>query len=251
MRTVIAVALMILAGACGARAQHADTCSVPGYLLLGDNLLQRVWASVGKKNALKVVVFGTGSSTLPGSEASPDAYPARLEASLRKLLPGVTVEVSSHARSRQSAEKMVKTFEKIVADEKPDLAIWQTGTFDAMQGVDPREFLSSLTDGVEKLAAAGVDVILVNMQYNPRTENILPIETYAEKLRWVARERQVPLFDRFAIMRNWNDTGVIDLYAATKDITFAKRLHDCIGRALATLIIDAGRLKTIENKPQR
>jgi len=91
----------------------------------------------------------------------------------------------------------------------------------------------------------------VNMQYNPRTENILPIETYAEKLRWVARERQVPLFDRFAIMRNWNDTGVIDLYAATKDITFAKRLHDCIGRALATLIIDAGRLKTIENKPQR
>ena len=60
-------------------------------------------------------------------------------------------------------------------------------------------------------------------------------------MRWVARERQVPLFDRLSLMRNWNDTGVIDLYAATKDVAIAKRLHDCIGRALASLIIDAGR----------
>ena len=220
-------------------------------MLTGDNLLQRVWASVAKKNALKIVVFGTTSSTLSGAENNPDAYPARLQDALRLRLPKVTVDVVSYAKPRQTAGKMVKVFEDIVQSEKPALAIWQTGTFDAMQGVDPREFLASLTDGVEKLAAAGVDVILVNMQYNPRTDNILAIEAYAENLRWVARERQVPLFDRFAIMRYWNDTGAIDLYAVTKDVTLAKRLHDCIGRALATLIIDAGRLKAIENKPPR
>jgi hypothetical protein len=146
---------------------------------------------------------------------------------------------------------MVKTFDKVLLEEKPTLAIWQTGTFDAIQGVDPREFLTSLTEGVEKLRTAGVDAVLMNMQYNPRTENIIAIEAYLENMRWVARERHVPLFDRLAIMRYWNDTGIVDLYAATKDISVAKRVHDCIGRALASLIIDAGRLSATEGKPTR
>jgi len=249
MRTVVAAILMVIAGVCGAEAQQidADTCAVPGYMLFGDNLLQRVWAAA-KANHLKIVVFGTTSSTLAGSETSPDAYPARLEATLRRLLPGLTIDVVSYAKPRQTAERMVKGFDKVLKEEKPILAIWQTGTYDAMQGVDPKEFLLSVTAGVEKLRAAGVDVILVNMQYNPRTENILAIEAYSENLRWVARERQVPLFDRFAIMRNWNDSGAIDLFAATKDIAIAKRVHECIGRALASLIIDAGRLGAVEGK---
>lgn len=251
MRTVIATALMILAAAHAVHAEQAETCGAPSYLVLGDNLLQRVWAAVGKRNALKIVVFGTTSSTLPGSDGAADAYPAKLEAALRRHLPGVTVDVVTQARPRQTAEKMVKSFDKVLSEQKPDLAIWQTGTFDAMQGVDQREFLTSLTEGVERLTSAGVDVILMNMQYNPRTEHIIGTEPYAENMRWVARERQVPLFDRFAIMRAWNEAGVVDLYAVTKDITIAKRLHDCIGQALASLIIDAGRLKLIENKPQR
>ncbi len=251
MRTVIATALMILAAAGAVRAEQSETCGAPSYLVLGDNLLQRVWAAVGKRNSLKIIVFGTTSSTLPGPDGAAEAYPAKLEAALRRSLPGVSVSVVSEAHPRQTAEKMVKSFEKYLSGEKPDLAIWQTGTFDAMQGVDQREFLASLTDGVEKLTSAGVDVILMNMQYNPRTEHIIGTEPYAENMRWVARERQVPLFDRFAIMRSWNEAGVIDLYAVTKDIKIAKRLHDCIGRALSSLIIDAGRLKMIENKPQR
>jgi hypothetical protein len=89
------------------------------------------------------------------------------------------------------------------------------------------------------------------MQYNPRTENVLPIQSYYDDLMWAARERQVPLFDRYAIMRNWNDAGTIDLRAEPKDTATAKRLHDCIGQALASLIIDAGRLKVIETRPQR
>ena len=67
-------------------------------------------------------------------------------------------------------------------------------------------------------------------------------------MRWVAREREVPLFDRLAIMRHWYDTGAIDLYAATKDVSVAKRVHDCIGRALASMIVEAARLEAFEGK---
>ena len=248
MRTIVAAFLVILAGVCGGRAQPSDACAVPGYLLFGDSLLERVTAAVAKGRALKIVVFGTTSSTLPGPDGTRDAYPAQLEVALRHLLPSVSVEVVSRAKPRQLAEKMAKTFDKLLLDEKPILVIWQTGTFDAMQGVDPKEFLVSISDGVEKLQAAGADVILLNMQYSPRTELMLAIGAYADNMRWVARERQVPLFDRLVIMRHWNDTGAIDLYAATKDIAIAKRLHDCIGRALASLIIDAARLKAMDNK---
>ena len=251
MRTIIAALLVVLVGVSGARTQQAGNCVAPGYLIYGDNLLERVTAAATKTSKLKIVVFGTTSSTLTGAEGARDAYPARLEAALRQLLPSIMIEVITYARPRQLAEKMVKSFEKVLQEENPNLVIWQTGTFDAMQGVDPKEFLAGLTDGVGKLKSAGVDVILVNMQYNPRTELMIALDVYAENMRWVAREQQVPLFDRLAIMRNWNDTGAIDLYAAPKDVTIAKRLHDCIGRALASLIIDAGRLNAIESKTPR
>ncbi len=248
MRTAIAAFLLILASLCGARASAINACPVPGHLLFGDSLLERVIAAANQRRTLKIVVLGTTSSTLPGPDGGRDAYPARLEESLKRMVPNLKVEVVSHAKPRQSAEKMGKTIDKMLLDEKPILVIWQTGTFDANQGVNPKEFLTSITEGVEKLQSRGVDIILVNMQYSPRLELMLAIEAYAENMRWVARERQVPLFDRLAIMRNWNDSGAIDLYAATKDTAIAKRLHDCIGRALASLIIDAGHLGAIESK---
>jgi hypothetical protein len=248
MRALITAILLVLAAFGAARANPNNNCPVPGYLLFGDSLLERVIAAANQQRVLKIVVMGTGSSMLSGPLTGGDAYPARLEQSLKQLVPKLNIEVVSQAKPRQTAEKMVKTIDKMLLDEKPILVIWQTGTFDAMQGVDPREFLNSVTEGVEKFQSRGVDIILVNMQYSPRTELVLATETYAEKLRWIARERQVPLFDRLAIMRNWNDTNAIDLYAASKDGSIAKRLHDCIGRALAALIVDAGHLGTIDRK---
>lgn len=81
------------------------------------------------------------------------------------------------------------------------------------------------------------------MQYSPRTELIVAVGAYADSMRWVAREREVPVFDRLAIMRHWYDAGQFDLYAATKDMAMAKSVHDCLGGALASLIIDAARLE--------
>lgn len=249
MRAALAVLTAIFIGAGSTHLAAGEGCGTPGYFMHGDSLLDQVRDVVAKTNTLKIVVFGTASSTLGSPGGAADAYPARLEAAMRESLPGITVNVSAIARPRQPAEKMVKALDKVIEEEKPNLVIWQTGTFDAIQGVNPREFLASLTEGVEKLKAAGIDVVLVNMQYNPRTEGVVAIEAYSENMRWVARERQVPLFDRLAIMRYWNEAGIINLHTPTRDFTVAKRVHDCIGRALAALIIDAARLSGIGKKP--
>jgi hypothetical protein len=65
-------------------------------------------------------------------------------------------------------------------------------------------------------------------------------------MRWVSREREVPVFDRLAIMRHWYDAGQFDLYKPTKDMKTAKNVHDCLGRALGSTIIDAAHLEALQ-----
>ena len=151
-------------------------------------------------------------------------------------------------RSRMTAEDMARDMGKLLIDEKPDLVIWQTGTFDAIRRVDPDDFRVALDEGVETLQKGGVDVILMNMQYSPRTDIMVALGPYADSMRVVAQQHEVPLFDRLAIMRHWSDTGAFDLYAAGKDNVLAQRVHDCIGRGIAAMIIDAAHLKAVELK---
>ncbi len=82
---------------------------------------------------------------------------------------------------------MVDGVNKLVVDDKPNLMIWQTGTYDAVRGTDPEDFRATVFEGVENLHAGGADVVLVNMQYSPRTESIMALGAYADGLCWVGR----------------------------------------------------------------
>ena len=234
----VAVGAIVLCSA-AARGEPADICAVPSYLLFGDSLLNRVNAAVKKDGTLRIVALGGVSSTLPGPEAA-----------LSRRLPGVKVIVTTLTKPRQTAAEMAESIDKLLLDHKPSLVVWQTGTYDAVRGTDPEEFRASVSDGVEKLHEGGADVVLVNMQYSPRTESIVAISAYADGLRWVSREREVPVFDRLAIMRHWYDAGQFDLYKATKDLKMAKSVHDCLGKALGATIIDAAHLEARQEAPQ-
>jgi hypothetical protein len=157
-------------------------------------------------------------------------------------MPGVDIKVTAHVQSRETTAAMVAGLDKILADDKPTLVIWQAGTVDALDGVEPEDFRSTLSDGVAKIQAAGADVILMNMQYSPRTESMLDVSVYADVMRAIAEQHGALLFDRLAIMHYWNDAGAFDLYTATKKYDIARRVHDCIGWALASQIVAAAHL---------
>ncbi len=248
MRTPIAAlaAVLYLAGA--ASAGEPQPCSIPGYLLFGSNELKRVATAVTKDRRLTIAVVGTGSSALAGPDGRNSAYPARLEAALSKRLPAVAVNVVTLVRSRQTAEDLAKGMDKLLVDEKPDLVIWQTGTIDAIRRIDVDRFRAALEEGLEALHKGGADVILMNMQYSPRTEIMVALGSYADNMRVVAQQHEIPLFDRLGIMRHWSDVGAFDLYATGKDNMLAQRVHDCIGRGIASLIIEAAHLQSVELK---
>jgi len=84
--------------------------------------------------------------------------------------------------------------------------------------------------------------------YTDVNGRILYADTITDSMRVVAQQHEVPLFDRLGIMRHWSETGAFDLYAAGKDNVLAQRVHDCIGRGIAALIVDAAHLKSAEPK---
>jgi lysophospholipase L1-like esterase len=190
---------------------------------------------------LDVLIVGAGSSSLPGPNGVKNAYPARLRSALQDKLPGVAVRVLTDVKSRRTAADMVNTLDSALAATKPALVIWQTGTVDAMLGIDPDHFSSALDKGINQAKSAGADVVFVNSQYSPRTESIIALAVYNENIRWVAVQQEIPIFDRFNLMKSWADLGVFDLQAATNKLDIAERVHDCIGRLLADLVVEAAK----------
>ena len=83
----------------------------------------------------------------------------------------------------------------------------------------------------------------MNLQYSPRIESMLSVAPYLDTMRVVSQQHEIPLFDRFAIMRQWSDAGDFDLLGAVHGYAMAKRVHDCVGRALSTFVVDASRIK--------
>jgi hypothetical protein len=249
MRRVIAT--LVAAWACalaGAAFAEDGACAVAANLVASDVALYHVSDAIQKAHHLDIAVMGTGSSILPGSNGADVAYPARLQATLTTRLPGVEIKVSSFARMRQTTAEMAGSFGKILTGTPPALVIWQTGTVDAMRSIDPDDFRAALEDGVAALQSKGSDVVLMNMQYSPRTETTIAINTYADNMRWVAQNREVPLFDRFAIMKQWSELGTFDLYGATHNVETAAHVHDCIGQLLGDLILEGAKLAHAQPK---
>jgi hypothetical protein len=230
--------LAVVSAAAVARADDVPaSCEVPDSLLVTESVLNKVADAVKGGHSLDILVVGSRSSTIPASEAS--AYPARLQLAMKEKLPAVPVNLSVELQPRKSAEEVASSLAKLVADKKPTLVIWQTGTVDAMRSTDPDDFRGSVDEGVTALQTAGVDVVLMNLQYSPRTETMISAPPYLDNMRAVAQQHEVPLFDRFAMMQHWNEQGDFDLFSSSHGIDMAKRVHDCIGRALAKFIIDA------------
>ncbi len=246
----LAVALLCALLGGGAYAKEAEECIAAAGVAAPDFAMPGVAAAIAKKH-LDIAVIGSASSDLAGPSGANIAYPTRLQVALSKLLPDVTVKVTTYARPRETAEEMEKKLSRIVAEAKPALVVWQTGTADAIRGVDAEDFRVALDDGIATLQQAGVDIVLMNMQYSPRTDAMLAMGAYADAMHMIAVQREIDLLDRFSIMRKWNEAGTFDLYAATRKTDVAEQVHDCLGRLLANVVLEAAKLTNVDKKETR
>jgi len=116
---------------------------------------------------LTIVAFGSSSTEGAGASSPEHSYPARLEALLRAALPGRSIRVVNAGRSGQTSTEMLARLDQDVLARHPALVIWQAGGNEALKGGDPTVFEQAMRDGLAKLKAAGIPVVLLDNQRSP------------------------------------------------------------------------------------
>ncbi len=186
-----------------------------------------------------VIAAVGGASTLGLAAGGADfAWPARLAAALTEKFPSARTKVINFAVARQTAKQMVDRLDRDILPLKPTLVIWETGTMEAVRGIDVDQFRETLQTGTDQLRAARVEVVLMNMQFSRATDTMIHFEPYLTAMREVADANDVPLFRRHEIMRYWAESGLLDLRASDgeKRGRVAAKLYDCIGRTMAQFL---------------
>jgi acyl-CoA thioesterase I len=229
------IGLLSLLGS--ALAQGQD-CVVPASFYDTEPTLPKIAAAIASRQPVSIVAIG-GASTLGRAAGSSDlAWPARLAVALTNRFPAARVTVDNRAMASQTAQEMAARLDREVIALKPTLVIWETGTTDAVRGTELDEFRQTIQAGIDRLRAAGAEVVLMDAQFSRRTHAVINFDRYESVLREVTDANEVPLFRRHDMMRHWAESGLFDLMTGDHDKLqlIASHLYDCIGRAVAEFI---------------
>jgi acyl-CoA thioesterase-1 len=243
MRRILAsLALLLLAVLLApfpARAQEQEKdCTAPAELIQDDPKLPLLGARIQQHKPVKIVAIG-GSSTAGAAAQSPlQSYPERLEEVLAARYPEIEITVVNKGVPRQTAQEMVDRFAKDVIAEDPVLVIWETGTTDAVRGIDIEAFTATLEAGIAALRQHDIEVMLVDMQYSRRTASIIGFERYLATMHRIADVEEVYLFKRFDIMKFWSDNGIFNFEDVQKGdrARLAAEVYDCLAHRIADAI---------------
>jgi hypothetical protein len=242
----LAAVVALLAFVSAALAAADERCSVPEWLMEPQASLPNTTLEVKRRQRLDVVVL-SGSPSQTGAPKGLRAYPSFFEAALRERLPGVEIRVNVRAAPRRSVIEMRPDLLTLLTDLRPALVVWQAGTVEAYRGIDADGFGRALEAGVSEAMTAGADVVLVDMQYSPRTSVLVDVAPYLENMRRVAETMDIPLFNRYEIMRHWSETGVFDLSSLKNNGLFEK-IHLCVGRLLADFVLRGASLTNFKGQ---
>ncbi len=259
----LALALgILLAGTGVAKAEEPaaaepPSCTVPDDAFEFEPLVNATRSALVAGKEITIVAIG-GASTLGLAAGGPDhAWPARMGEALQQRYPAAKINVVNKSVARQRAAVTVERFQRDVAPANATLVIWETGTVEAVEGVDLHEFRNALKDGIAKLRAIAPDVVLMDMQYSRLTDAVIYFNRYLVSMRSVADVNDVPLFSRHALMRDWAESGAIEASEPKPENrrAVADKLYGCLGEAMAEFIArpieDKGAEKTTQKGAQK
>jgi GDSL-like Lipase/Acylhydrolase family len=223
--------------AIGAFAEERE-CSVPERFYAFEPTLTKTTKALSGRREVVIATLGGASTMGVAAGGLEFAWPARLASVLAERLPSARTKVINLAVARQTAKRAVERLDRDVLPLKPTLVIWETGTMEAVRGTDVDEFRQTLQAGIDKLRAAGAEVVLMNMQFSRATDAVIHFEPYLAAMHELADVNDVPLFRRHGLMRHWAESGALDLRAGDgeKGRELAAKLYGCIGQAMAELV---------------
>jgi acyl-CoA thioesterase-1 len=214
-------------------------CTAPSKLTKLDDSITNTAARLSERRALRIVALGSSSTAGMGASSPANFYPARLEAELHELFPEMDISVVNRGVSGEEAPQMVARLEKSVVAERPDLVLWQVGTNAILDREKLGNEASWVRLGIDRLKAAGIDVVLLDPQYVPRVIGKRHAVTMVRMLEIVARQAHVPVFHRFAIMGHWRRMQGLPFqkFTSRDGLHMNDWSYGCISKLLAGAIV--------------
>jgi acyl-CoA thioesterase I len=224
-----------------AQPAASPQCSAPKELTRLDRPLTRTARLLAARLPIRIVAIGS-SSTAGAGASSPDAsYPSRLAAELRERFPDHEITVLNRGVNGEEAVDMLARFERTVIAEQPDLVLWQVGTNAVLRDnpIEPNSLL--IEKGLARLNAVGADVVLIDPQFAPKVIGKSKLSRMLDLLAFKAKQFNVNLFQRFALMRDWRERQGIafETFVSPDHLHMNDWSYACVARVLSAAIAEA------------
>jgi acyl-CoA thioesterase I len=206
------------------------------------------WATTdlgGRSGDMRILAIGSSSTQGIGASQPGHSYPAALEALLGARFPTRSIQVVNAGIGGETAPQTVVRLDAALAKDDYDLVIWQVGTNDAVDDVDPANFRAILKEGISATRQAAIPLILVDPQFYPGALHPNVYASFVAIIDEVGKERGVPVFSRYALMKAWaaEPDGLLATMLAQDSFHMSDRGYACWASLLADEI--ASRVPTI------
>jgi len=222
-------------------ANPAPSCSAPPELARFNYPLRHAARRLASGEPLTIVAIGSSSTAGAGASSPAASYPSRLAVELMQRFPTHDITVLNRGVNGEQTAQMMARFETGVIAAHPDLVLWQVGTNSVLRDYPLKPHSVLLRDGIAQLKTAGADVVLIDMQYAPRVLAKPETEGMEDQIAFAAKQENVDLFGRFAVMRNWYEVQHIpfDAFVSPDQLHMNDWSYACVAKLLAAAITEA------------
>jgi len=222
-------------------AVPAPVCSAPRELTRFVHPLARTARRLANGAPLLIIAVGSSSTYGAGATSRAANYPSRLTVELKQRFPGRDIIMLNRGVNGEETAQMLSRFPAGVLAEHPDLVLWQVGTNSVMRDHSLSTHAILLREGIAELKNAGADVVLMDLQYVPKVLAKSETQGMEDQLAITAKQANIDLFERFAIMRNWHEVQHIpfDAFAAPDQLHMNDWGYGCVAKLLADAIAEA------------
>jgi hypothetical protein len=222
-----------------AQAQHE--CYAPAELTRLTQPLTRTARRLARGLPLKIVAIGSSSTAGAGASSPAASYPSRLAVEMQEMFPHSQITVVNRGVNGEEMPDMLARFETGVVAEKPDLVLWQVGTNSVLRDHPVATANPLIIAGARRLKDLGADIVVIDPQYAPRVIAKAESESMVGLISATAKEANVDLFQRFAVMKYWH----ADEHMEFPEFVSADGLHmndwsyACIAKLIGNSIAEA------------
>ncbi len=216
-------------------------CTVPAEFSRLDHPLLLTARRLANGEPLTIVAVGSSSTAGAGASSAAASYPSRLAVELRERFPGHDIAVLNRGVNGDETDQMMARFETGVFAEHPQLVLWQIGTNSVLRDHPLRPHSAKLHEGIDELKATGADVVLIDPQFAPKVLAKSETPGMLDQIALAAKENNIDLFRRFAVMRDWYEVQHLpfDAFVSPDGLHMNDWSYACLAKLLAGAIAEA------------